>query len=96
MSRLFVFRVMEAFEPEMCEVLAGVGSLRCRIFPVHCMSLSDAQPHHFSFNYNASSANAGENYCMMHSDDTAVCVTSAEHIKCAVNDDFYRAVFDVA
>jgi len=29
-----------------------------------------------------------------HSIDIKVCVTSAEHIKCAINDDSYRAVFD--
>jgi len=28
--------------------------------------------------------------------DVSVCLTSAEHIKCAINDDFYRAVFGVA
>ena len=52
--------VTEAFEPELCDVLAGVGSLRRRIFPVHCVSLSDAKAHNFSFKYNASSAVPGK------------------------------------
>ena len=34
--------------------------------------------------------------CSTYSIDINVCVTSAEHIKCAINDGFYRAVFDVA
>jgi len=33
--------------------------------------------------------------CSTYSIDINVCVTSAEHIKSAINDDFYRAVFDV-
>ena len=31
----------------------------------------------------------------IHSIDINMYVTSAEHIKCALNDDFYKAVFDV-
>jgi len=34
--------------------------------------------------------------CSTYSIDINVCVTSVEHIKCAINDGFYRAVFDVA
>jgi len=34
--------------------------------------------------------------CFTYSIDINLCVASAEHIKCAINDDFYRAVFDVA
>jgi len=63
----FVFRVKETFELEVCEVLAGVGSLRSRIFPVHCISLSDPDPHHFHFSFNVSSTLTGKSQ-LLHSE----------------------------
>ena len=38
----------------------------------------------------------GDMLCSTYSIDIIVYVTSAEHIKSSINDDFYRAVFGVA
>ena len=71
----FCGRIHKEFEPEICEVLAGVGDLRRRLFPVHCISLKDPSPHQFNFTFVSSLAARGTTvgfYRTMHVVQSAV------------------------
>jgi len=46
----------------MCEVLSGVGDLVRQVFLVHCVSLSDANPHRFSFPFCRAKTKPGKDF----------------------------------
>jgi len=57
----FTSSVKESLELEVCAVLSGVGNIERRVFQVHCISLSDADPHHYVFPFCTAQTKPGKN-----------------------------------
>jgi len=57
----FASRVKQMLELQLIEVMTGVGNIERQVFQVHCISLSDASPHYYSFPFRTAQTKPGEN-----------------------------------